>query len=468
MGAESGQNNADLNELEKMLMVSTEKLEDAAGHITEAAAAVRKAYQPIPEARTSLTAYNSGGITKQLQDLYDVECRYFKHIGQLEIAADTLRNIAITYDNAEQVLIDGKERPLSPVADPASIDPYNPVPGEKPKDPPKEEKKKSSGWQKEKREGEDENGDTAWYNEPFNTKGLIHIGQVKRKNYPESGGYKDQTVQTRGFGVNFFNYTGYSDDPTKTKNPETGLKEGPLYKEYPRRGDAPFAPQKVGTIAEIYADYSASWTGLGAQKVKNTDNLKYTVEAYLGRAEFNAHAGVGAFLYKTPDGQVVPAYGLSAQVGGSFTAAGAGVNADVGPSFLGAMGGASAVVGQVYANANATVGMVGGKFVAVASGAVGADAFKVTGTVGARIMGIEAKASASVKVGLSAKFEVGFDGGEFKANIGACLGLGFEINISIDFSKVGSALKAVGKGIVEAGRAIVRAGEAVVRWFRRW
>ena len=457
MGAESGQNNADAEAaMEQMLVTSTEAIEATSGKIMEAAATVRQAYKPIPTARVSLTAYNTGCITKQLQDLYDVECRYFKHIGQLETAAQTLRNIAITYDNAEQTLVGGKERPLTPPTPPPSIDPYNPIPGGKPVDPPKEDQ---GGWKKEKRQFQDSDGNTEWYNEPFTTKGKIHIGQMKKENYPEYGKYSDQKTQSRGIGLDLFSL-GYNEDPTKTKD-GSGKMTGPFYKETGPKGSAPFAPKKVGTIAEIYADYNASWTALGAQTYKNSDYVKYKAEAYVARAEFNARAGVGAYKMKLPSGEIVNAYGLSAQVGGSFTVAGASADVDLGPTWAGVSGGASVVVVQAYANANATVGMVGGKFMAVVSGAVGVDAFKATVQGGVRLVGVEVKASASVKVGLSAKFEVGLDGGVFKANIGACIGLGVEIDISIDFSKVASALKDIGSGIVEGAKR-------AWRWIRRW
>ena len=125
------------------------------------------------------------------------------------------------------------------------------------------------------------------------------------------------------------------------------------------------------------------------------------------------------------------------------------------------MGSASAVAGEVYAKADATIGWVGGKFVAVASGAVGADLLRATAGGGGRLLGVEVAAEASVKVGMSAKFEVGFDGSKFKANIGAAFGIGFDINVSIDFSKVGSVIKDIGKVIVNTARA-------AVNWFRRW
>ena len=149
--------------------------------------------------------------------------------------------------------------------------------------------------------------------------------------------------------------------------------------------------------------------------------------------------------------------------------AGAAAAGDFGSNYLGAMGSASAVVGDVYAKANATIGMVGGKFVAVATGAVGADAFKATVSGGIRALGIEVQGSASFKVGVSAKFEVGFDGGKFKANIGAALGIGVELSISIDFSKAISILKDVGEVIVDGVRAVGRAvGRAIGRIIRRW
>ena len=223
--------------------------------------------------------------------------------------------------------------------------------------------------------------------------------------------------------------------------------------------------ETVGTIAEIYAEYSCSWTLAGAQTFKRTEDYCYYADAYVLRAKADVHAGVGAFLYKTADGRTVAAYGLSAQAGASFTLAGAAASGDYGSNYLGVLGSASAVVGEVYAKTNVTVGWVGGQFYAVATGAVGADAFRATVSGGIRVLGVEVQGSASFKVGVSAKFEVGFEGSTFKANIGAALGIGVEFSISIDCSKVISVLKDVGKVVVEGAKAV---GRFFRRIFRRW
>ena len=71
---------------------------------------------------------------------------------------------------------------------------------------------------------------------------------------------------------------------------------------------------------------------------------------------------------------------------------------------------------------------------------------RATASGGGRLLGVEVAAEASVKVGMSAKFEVGFDVAQSQYR--SALGIGFDINVSIDFSKVGSVIKDIGKVIV--------------------
>lgn len=493
MGAGSEQGAGGSAGINDLIVISTEVIEKKAGNLADTCTSLNDGEKPARAAIESLKALNSSSdncFSKDLQDLCNAEAKFFKNLGHLQSSAYALRNIGITYDNAEQTIAGGETRDLvwpdgKPPGSSDSGGGGGTSGGGGGSSPGSSDSGGGSGgsgssgggsnssspeWKWNKRTGGQKMEDAEWYDKPFDIKGKLQIGQKEKINYPEKGSYSNQETFAWSVGLNVGSY-GEKKNPLEYKD-DAGKKQS--YGEYKTRtvGDDKFAPTKCGTIAEIYAEYACSWTLAGAQTTKATDNYSYMAEAYVLRAEAKVHAGVGAFLYKTPDGRTVPAYGLSAQAGASFTLAGASASGDYGSVYGGVMGSASAVVGQVYANANATVGMVDGKFVAVASGAVGADAFKATVSGGARLLGIEVQGSASFKVGVSAKFEVGFDGGKFKANIGAALGIGFELSINIDFSKAISIVKDVGKAVVEGvktvGRAIGRAAEAVGRWFRRW
>ena len=469
------------SDMDDLIVISTETIEQKAGNLLDSCTSLTNAEKPVKAAGQSLSAVNStstGCISEQLKKLFDAEASFYKNVAKLENGAYALRNIGITYDNAEQTIAGGETRDLI-WPDKGSSGSGGSTPGSGGSgsgDNSSTEKKSSSPqWKWNKREDLQSFEDAAWYDVLFDYSHKIQIGKKKKINSPEYGGYTNQETFSWNVGFNLGQY-GDKKNPLEYKNPETGKKES--YGEYKTntKGDPKFAPNKVGTIAEIYAEYACSWTLVGAQTVKRGEYYSYAAEAYVMRAQFKAHAGVGAFLYQTPDGKLVTAYGLSANVGASFTLAGASASGDYGSNYLGAMGGASVVVGEVYAKANCTVGMVGGKFVAVASGAVGADAFRATISGGIRFLGLEVQGSATFKVGLSAKFEVGFDGGKFKANIGAALGIGVELSFSIDFSKCISVLKDIGVFVADLARGTVEVVErgvdiavrAVRRFFRRW
>ena len=460
MGADSGQKNDSGQGLNDIIMISTEVVESFAAGMIDNFAALRSLYKPIPSSRETLTGKNtSGAMSTSLQKLYDAEVSFYKNMGRLETGAQTLRNIAITYDNAERVLLGQPERNLIEPTIPPGIDPYSPDP-KKPAPAPEEKRSTGAVWKwnrKQYQEGDDYDTENFF----FDKYGKLSIGQKKRINFPTKGSYKNQETFAWTAGISFLQ-GGKKEDMLKKYDWDQKKKVNPYEKEIlKRKGDDPFAPKKVGTYLEAYVEYSCSWTGIGAQTVKVEDSYKYAAEAYVARAQAKVHAGVGAYAFEMPDGRIVQGYGLHATAGASFTLAGAAASGDLGYNWAGIMGSASVKVLDVYANASATVGWVDGKFVAVASGSVGVDFFSAQVSGGIRLLGVEVQASAAFKVGLSAKFEVGFDGGKFKCNIGACLGIGFEINLSFDFSKVLSVLKDIGAGIAKAARA-------VVRWFRRW
>ena len=462
MGTESAKLSAGSSNPEDLLVINTERVEQSAGKLQDCCTSLRNAAKSIEGAKADLSSISqsgSGCISSQLKRLSDAQDQFFRNVGMLEGGAYALRNIAITYDNAEKALAGGELRNLvMPAEDKdTSVTGFSEVGGISAESGESdEEESEESSWEWGKRQWTDDDESASWYNAPFDKSGKLEFGQTKAINDPDEGSYKDRETFTWAAGLSIGNYE-KSYEPLRDEKTQKAWGE---YKTDPK-GDAPFAPSKTGTIAEIYAEYSCDWTLAGAQTNRETDYIKYNAEAYVLRAQANVHAGVGAFLYETPEGDIVRAYGLSAQAGASFTLAGASASGDAGSAYAGVMGSASAVAGEVYAKADATIGWVGGKFVAVASGAVGADLLRATAGGGGRLLGVEVAAEASVKVGMSAKFEVGFDGSKFKANIGAALGIGFDINVSIDFSKVGSVIKDIGKVIVNTARA-------AVDWFRRW
>ena len=65
-----------------------------------------------------------------------------------------------------------------------------------------------------------------------------------------------------------------------------------------------------------------------------------------------------------------------------------------------------------------------------------ADLVKATASGKVTVLGVTGKATAGVKIGAGVQVDVGIVGGEVHCNLSAALGFGFEIGISVDFSKL--------------------------------
>lgn len=74
-----------------------------------------------------------------------------------------------------------------------------------------------------------------------------------------------------------------------------------------------------------------------------------------------------------------------------------------------------------------------------------ADIVKVGVTGGISVLGVDAEASASVKVGFGAHANVGFKKGVVTCDIGAAFGLGFDVKIKVDLKKPVKAVKKAAK-----------------------
>ena len=65
-----------------------------------------------------------------------------------------------------------------------------------------------------------------------------------------------------------------------------------------------------------------------------------------------------------------------------------------------------------------------------------ADLVKATVSNQTTLLGVTAKGSFGVKIGIGAQVDIGFVDGELNFNVSAAVGLGFEIGVSLDFSKL--------------------------------
>lgn len=101
--------------MDDLIVISTETIEQKAGHLLDSCTSLKNAEKPAKAAGESLKAINnaSGGcISGQLKALYNAEESFYKNVAHLVSGAYTLRNIGITYDNAEKAIAGGETRDL--------------------------------------------------------------------------------------------------------------------------------------------------------------------------------------------------------------------------------------------------------------------------------------------------------------------------------------------------------------------
>ncbi len=264
-----------------------------------------------------------------------------------------------------------------------------------------------------------------------------------------------------------------SDKTEKAKEKlEQKLKDNDLYHEdkdteyYDENGkkikesDAPDFYERKATVAEISKEAKASVSAYN-DTYKNWlgGELEVTV------AEAEAHAMIAGGLYVMgADGEKFFSPGVSAEIGASVTVLNAEYEAQiVGNEYLGVNADAELTVLQAEAKAETQINFFGtdekGNVVFDPNASVGfsADAVlaEAEGSVGVNVLGGEVELKGSVKVGVGVNADIGYQDGVIKCEIGASLGLGFDVGFEVD----------VGGMVNTVADAASSAWEAVGDWF---
>ncbi len=159
-------------------------------------------------------------------------------------------------------------------------------------------------------------------------------------------------------------------------------------------------------------------------------------------AEAEAHAGITAGLYVIGnDGERLLSPGVSAEIGASATAFHADYqNQILGNEMIGLNADAEVTALAASAKASVDVNFLGKDdkgnvvFDPQVNAGVEAEAVLVEaeGSIGVNVLGGEASVKGSVKVGIGAHADVGIKDGVVKCEIGASLGVGFDVGFEVD------------------------------------
>lgn len=151
-------------------------------------------------------------------------------------------------------------------------------------------------------------------------------------------------------------------------------------------------------------------------------------------AGYTAEAGLGKFTYKDKDGKEIGAIGLYGELGGSVAAAKAEGEVRYGTDVFGVYAKGDAKVLSASAKAESVFAWSDRGLQAKVGAGAEANLAEVSGSAGFRVAGTDVGVKASAKVGVGAKADVGFKDGKFTFDVGASLGVGFELGFDVDVS----------------------------------
>lgn len=201
--------------------------------------------------------------------------------------------------------------------------------------------------------------------------------------------------------------------------------------------------KQQGTILEGKAEAKTEGSVLEGQVSGSNDWAEGSVSGKVFTGEVHASAAGGLYVYtKNKDGTTTKIFspGVSAEVGASVAVLQVEADGRIGlgedKNMLGVYGNVEAEVLTAEAKAKFAVN----KNEVYAGASAEADYAKVTGTAGVSVLGTDVGVKGSLKVGVGAHAEIGYTDGKFKVDIGAAVGVGFDLGFEVD---VGGTVDAV-------------------------
>lgn len=216
--------------------------------------------------------------------------------------------------------------------------------------------------------------------------------------------------------------------------------------------DNPWYGDPKATILEAKAEAKIEGSVLDGKLSGSSEHAEGSLEGKVLTGEAHASAAAGLYVYsKDKDGNVVKTFspGVSAEVGASASVLEGSAEGRLGlgenKNMLGVYGDVDAKV--LSAEAKGKVAVNAHEVYAGASAE--ANLVKVSGSAGVAVLGTDVGVTAGVKVGVGAHAEVGYTDGKFKVDIGAAVGVGFDLGLEVDVSGTVDAVCDIASSIAD-------------------
>ncbi len=219
-----------------------------------------------------------------------------------------------------------------------------------------------------------------------------------------------------------------------------------------------------GTILEGTVEGKVEGSVVEGKLAGSNDWAEGSVDAKVLTGEAHATGTFGLYVYeKDKDGNTkrILSPSVSAEIGASAAVVQINAEGRIGlgedNNMLGVYGDAEAEA--LTAEAKAKVAFNRNEVYAGASAE--ADLAKISGTAGVSVLGTDVGVSGSLKVGVGAHAEVGYTDGKLKVDIGAAVGVGFDLGFEVD---VGGTIDAVADVATSAWNATVDTVSSAWDW----
>ena len=211
---------------------------------------------------------------------------------------------------------------------------------------------------------------------------------------------------------------------------------------YQKNKDEEFYKER-GKILDVGTENKIEGSVVHGKLSGSSKNAEGSLEGKVLTGEAHANANAGLYVYeKDANGNIKRVFspGVKAEVGASASVLEGSAKGRVGlgkdKNMLGVYG--EGEVKVLSAEAKAKVSANKNEIFAGASAE--ADLAKATAKGGVSVLGTDVGVTASAKVGIGAHANVGYTDGKIKCDIGAAVGVGFDLGFEIDVSGTVSAV----------------------------
>ena len=210
--------------------------------------------------------------------------------------------------------------------------------------------------------------------------------------------------------------------------------------------------EKNGTILEGKREKKVEVYDQGKSVEGEARFAQGSAEYKVGDREAHASAQAGLYVYeKDADGNTKRIFspGVGAEAGASFAILSASAEGRVGlgedNNMFGAYGSVEGELVSGEAEAKLSANLAGKEVYGKLSAEF--NAAKVEGSAGISVLGTDIGVTGAAKIGLGAHAEAGFTDGKLKVDIGAAVGIGFDVGFEIDVSGTIDAVCSFAKGL---------------------